>query len=278
MPELPEVQTVVDQLRNVILGQKIRAVDVFYSRICEDQDLNAFLENQQIIDVFRRGKYIVVQLGKGYWITHLRMEGRFFIIKDDQVKAKHTHVSIYFDDFRLDYHDTRKFGRLVFTDHLEVFFKELGPEPFDSNLNGHVLKHKAKGRSIPLKSLILDQHFIAWIGNIYADESLFRAKLSPFKKAESLSVKDWDTWLESAREILNIALEDGGSTIRSYASVHGVDGRFQQHLKVYGRAHQTCVECKDTLKRGLVNQRSTVYCMKCQKVSQHAHRHYGIHR
>lgn len=278
MPELPEVQTVVDQLRNVILDQKILEVDIFYPSICEHQDLNGLLQNQKILDVFRRGKYIVIKLEEGYWITHLRMEGRFFIIKDDQVRAKHTHVSIHFDDFRLDYHDTRKFGRLVYTNDLDAFFKELGPEPFDTNLSGQVLKQKAKGRTIALKSLILDQHFIAGIGNIYADESLFRAHLSPFKKAESLSVKDWETWLNSAQEILNIALKDGGSTIRSYASVHGVDGRFQQHLKVYGRAHQNCFDCGGLLRRGLVNQRSTVYCMKCQKVSQHAHRHYGIHR
>lgn len=279
MPELPEVQTVVDHLALNVLGQVIQKVQVIWPSIVHhDPTFSSKLVGQHIQAMSRRGKYILFHLDVGYLVVHLRMEGKFFLQKEQDPIAKHTHVTLLLDLVRLDYHDTRKFGRFEFVENLQDYFKDrLGLEPFDQALTPKHLKHLAKTRSIPLKAFLLDQKMMAGIGNIYADESCFEAMLSPFKPVNKLKETEWERLIIAIRKVLSLALESGGSTIRSYTVSHGVSGRFQQSLKVYGRAHLPCTRCGQNLDKGIVNQRSTVYCGVCQKVSQDAHRHYGIH-
>lgn len=277
MPELPEVQTIINHLKPQLIHQTILSVEVYYPPIAYHKDLNLLLKDKIICDIHRRGKYIILVLNKGFCIIHLRMEGKFFIqaIKDDH--SKHNHASFFFKDFRLDYNDTRKFGRIDYTEGIEDYFKDkLGLEPFDENLSSLYLKEKAKGRIIPVKTFILDQAVIAGIGNIYSDEILFDAKISPFKKAKSISLCEWDQIILSTRKILTLALKDGGSTIKSFAVSHEINGLFQQHLQVYSHANQACKVCETILEKAYINGRSSVYCEKCQKVSQNARRHYRI--
>lgn len=279
MPELPEVQTVVDHLAAHLLGQTIHKVEIHWPALTHHQaDFASKLEQKTLHSIHRRGKYLVFVLDEGYWIVHLRMEGKFFLNDPSDPIAKHTHACLWFDRFRLDYNDTRKFGRFDWTFDEEAFFADrLGLEPFDHRLTPSHLKSCAAKRRIPLKAFLLDQSVIAGIGNIYADESCFKAQLSPFKTARSLTLSEWEKLIEAIREVLTMALNSGGSTIRTYTVSHGVTGRFQQSLMVYGRNQEPCKVCGNLLERGIVSQRSTIYCRHCQKVSQHAHRHYGIH-
>ena len=278
MPELPEVQTIINHLKTKLVNQVIEDVSIYYPAICYHKDLKQDLEFKKILDITRRGKYLIFVLSQGYMIVHLRMEGKFFIHKIEDARHKHTHVSFFFKDFRCDYNDTRKFGRIDYCEDIDNYFKDkLGLEPFDENCNAEYLKSKAKGKKIPVKTFILDQSVIAGIGNIYSDESLFDAKLSPFKAAEKVTLEEYKRLIISIRKILTLALKDGGSTIKSFAVSHEINGLFQQHLQVYSRGYQECKVCSNTLEKGRVNGRSCVYCMNCQKVSQNAHRHYRIH-
>ena len=280
MPELPEVQTVVDHLAQHVVGLTCTNGEISWPALVHHkEDFLNHLIGKTCIALTRRGKYLVFHLTHGYWIVHLRMEGKFFIQKEHDPIAKHTHAWLMWNEVRLDYNDTRKFGRFDYTEDLEDFFStRLGLEPFDEQLTADYLKACAKHRRIPVKSFILDQHVLAGVGNIYADESLFSAQLSPFKPVSRVTSLEWDRWIIELRRILRFALESGGSTIRSYSVSHGVSGRFQQSLQVYGRFSQACYRCGTRLDRGRVQGRTTVYCKSCQKVSEYAHRHYRIDR
>lgn len=277
MPELPEVQTIVNHLNLNLKDQVIRDFNVYYPAICYHKDFSNQLINQSIKQLSRRGKYIIIHLEKGFLIIHLRMEGKFFIQNLHDTLSKHTHASLYFDQYRLDYNDTRKFGRLDYTFDLDAYFKDrLGLEPFDPLCDAQYLKSRAKSRTLAVKSFILDQSVIAGVGNIYSDEALFDAKISPFKSANRLSLSEWEQLITSIRKILSLALESGGSTIRTFAVSHDINGLFQQQLQVYARQGQACKRCSQTLVKARINGRSSVYCLNCQKVSQHAHRHHRI--
>lgn len=280
MPELPEVQTVVDHLAKHVVNQTCTDLAILWPALTHhDEQFASYLLNKQCTAMSRRGKYLVFHLTQGYWIVHLRMEGKFFLNQAQYPLAKHTHAWIQWGDVRLDYNDTRKFGRFDYTEDLDAFFKtRLGLEPFDKQLTPKLLKTAAKRRTIPVKAFIMDQHEVAGIGNIYADESLFEAGISPFKKASSVTEVEWEKWIVSVRKILQAALDSGGSTIRTYSITHGVNGRFQQSLHVYGRYNQACHVCGRLLDKGSVQGRTTVFCKNCQKVSEYAHRHYRIDR
>lgn len=279
MPELPEVETVRQLLQSQIQGKTIQGGQVYWPAIVyhRAQFIEA-VRGQTIHKIGRRGKYLLFHLDSCILVVHLRMEGKFYLQDKDSALKKHTHVSLDLGDVRLDYHDVRKFGRFECIESIETYFKDkLGYEPFDERLTGDYLKSLAQPRSIPLKAYLLDQRMMAGIGNIYADEICFEASVSPFKKVNRISLDEWNLILVSTRKILQAAIDSGGSTIRSYTSSLGVTGLFQQSLHVYGRAQQACHVCGNPLERGVVNQRSTVYCLQCQKVSQHARRHYRAH-
>lgn len=279
MPELPEVETVASVLRTRLLNQTIRRATVLWPRIVqEDADFNTKVSGRTIVSIGRRGKYLILNMDQGHLIIHLRMEGKFYISEPKSIPRKHTHVILHFDTFDLEYNDVRKFGRILYCEDPEpILSGKLGYEPFDPELTADKLKELAKHRIIPLKAYLLDQSVIAGIGNIYADEICYAAKISPFKPVRNLKLDDWERIIQEARRILRSAIDSGGSTIRSYTSSLGVTGLFQQTLNVYGRSGLACKVCGETLQRGIVTQRSTVYCLSCQKVSRHAHRHYGIH-
>lgn len=267
MPELPEVETVVRILQTQIVGQTINDITVSWPKTIENLDYFIHeVKNQTIQSLSRRGKYINIHLDRGVILVHLRMEGKFFIRKKNESSFKHTHVILHLDSINLEFNDTRKFGRMVYTeDPMQYLDHKLGLEPFDSNLNVEYLREKAKKRKIPLKTFLLDQSVIAGIGNIYSDEICFKMKRNPNTSVSRLNKKDWLNCIQSTQEILNSAIDAGGSSVRSYTSSLGVTGLFQLNIHVYGRAKQACHECNTELIKTVINQRSSVYCPKCQK-------------
>lgn len=268
MPELPEVETVRQTLRNLILGRTILDVKVYYNNIV-DGDTETFInhmKNQKIMDVDRKGKYLIFQLNQRAFISHLRMEGKYLYENSDLPIEKHTHLVFCLDNgMDLRYHDTRKFGRIqeVPLDGYDSVapISKLGMEPFELDfLSFYESIHHSQ---LPIKTVLLDQTKIAGLGNIYANEVLFRAKIHPLTKASALSKNKCQLIISTSIEVLNEAISQGGTTIRSFTS-NGIHGLFTQQLMVHGKEECGC--CKHPILRKKINGRSAYYCPKCQKI------------
>ncbi len=275
MPEIAEVETVRNTLKNKILNKKIKEVKIIYPKIIET-DLDEFkkvMEGNTFHDIKRIGKYLIFELDKHYLISHLRMEGKYFLKNSNEEILKHEHLIFKFsDNTDMRYHDTRKFGRmaLVLKENLYDYegVKKQGIEPIDDKLSKEYLYDKFKNKSIPMKTLLLDQTIISGLGNIYADEVLFEARVNPFKLGKDITLSECDRIKASSKKIILKAIEEGGTTIRSYTSSLGVTGRFQQYLGVHKQEGKPCKICKTIIKKAKVNGRSTYYCEKCQNVKK----------
>lgn len=268
MPELPEVETVIRTLEHQIKDAEIEKVQVIYPKLVDNLDPREFenkLKGQHFRKFERRGKYLIFELDDYILVSHLRMEGKFYVEPDLKVKDKHTHLIISLTDSRfIMYHDVRKFGRMqLYAKGTELtVLNKLGLEPFDQNLNIDYLKKKCPAHH-ELKEILLDQSIIAGIGNIYANEICFAMKVLPDKQFFQLSDKQLQALIDATRTILAAAIKDGGTTIRSYTSSLGVNGKFQQHLMVHGQ--QICKVCGSQIKKVYLKGRGTYYCPKCQK-------------
>lgn len=273
MPELPEVETIKNILKTVIVNKTIAKVDVFYEKVVKDE-VNFFiktLENKKFLNLARIGKYLIFHLSDEFvLISHLRMEGKFFYFENEQeTKSKHGLVLFTFSDNTfLEYNDTRRFGMLKLSKEDEYlllpFLTKLGPEP------SHVkdvlpLYQKSRKRGIAIKSLLLDQTFLSGLGNIYVDEVLFKTKVHPETPAHLITQEKLKEIINVSVEVLNEAILSGGSTIRSYKAGLGIDGNFQTKLLAYGRKDQPCITCQTPLKKIFVNNRGTTYCVHCQR-------------
>jgi formamidopyrimidine-DNA glycosylase len=273
MPELPEVETVRRTLKKQILNEEFKEVYVYYPNIIEEPDVDSFksrLKGQQIIDMDRKGKWLIFVLNDYLLLTHLRMEGKFFIRHHDDELGKHEHVAFLFKSgIELRYNDTRKFGRMYLLDKDIAFTKkplnELGLEPWDDNLNSTYLLNKYKNKKLPIKTVILDQSIITGIGNIYADEILYKACINPLQPASSLNVNDCNNIIKYTRDILSKAIDLGGTTIRSYESSEGVHGRFQTNLECHNHEGDKCPKCGEIITKIRVGGRGTYFCPNCQK-------------
>lgn len=271
MPELPEVETVRQVLKRQVLNKKIIKVDVFYEKIIANCSANEFslqLMNQTILDVQRKGKFLIFVLDHGYLLSHLRMEGKYWF--DLNLLDKHAHIVFYFSDGKvLIYHDTRKFGRMYYFQkevdiHQQYPLLNLGMEPFEIQ-NGQILFEKFMKTKKCIKEVLLDQKIMAGIGNIYADEICFKAKIHPLTLANKLTKKQCETLLNASKEILMKAIKEGGSTIKTYQSAHGVDGKFQNELMVYNHANEPCKICGHSIKKIKIGGRGSSYCPYCQR-------------
>lgn len=274
MPELPEVETVKNTLKRQVLGKKIVDVNIFYPNLIEFPTVDEFKKqiiNQTINDIKRRGKWLMFELNDYVLLSHLRMEGKYLIRKKGDDVTKHEHISFLFsDNTELRYQDTRKFGRMHLIKKDEVNdrkpINELGLEPWDSNLTVSYLKEKYKSKKLPIKTVILDQSIIVGIGNIYADEILFLSHINPLKKCVDLNDIELQSIIDNTKIVLDLAIKDGGTTIRSYTSSEGVHGRFQQNLKVHNKENMPCPICHTNIIKIKVGGRGTYYCEKCQKI------------
>ncbi|MGM0903408.1 MAG: DNA-formamidopyrimidine glycosylase [Bacillota bacterium] len=277
MPELPEVETVRKTLESLVIGKEIKNVSIYWPKMVkhpvEVEQFTDALRGQHILEMGRRGKFLIFYTEDFAMISHLRMEGKYGVYSSDLPIEKHTHAIFSFTDgSEMRYKDVRKFG----TFHLYLKgseFKEppligLGPEPFSDDFTLAGLKEKLAKTTRKVKPALLDQKVLVGLGNIYVDEALFRSKIHPERIASSLSEKEIATLHKEIINTLSEAVEKGGSTIRSYINSQGQIGMFQLELYVYGRQNEPCKKCGTALKKTVVGGRGTHFCPKCQKLSE----------
>lgn len=273
MPEKPEVITVAKKLEQRILNKKIKSVEVLYDNIVMYPEVSIFKKNivdEVVKSITTRGKWIVVELINNYLLFHLRMEGKFFFRNFDDDINKHEHVIFNFENGeQLRFADVRKFAKVMLIPRDKLYtmkpYTELGYEPWDKELNKEYLKEKYKNKNIPIKTLLLDQSIITGIGNIYADEILFLCRIHPLVKSKDLLDDDLSNIIQSTILVLDKAIKEGGTTIRSYTSEEGVTGLFQNSLNVHQRQGEKCHVCNSTILKIKVGGRGTYFCPSCQK-------------
>jgi formamidopyrimidine-DNA glycosylase len=272
MPELPEVETVVRGLQATVIGLNIQGLTLSDKklRLPYPQDLKQHLLQQRIYSVTRRSKYILINLSNHYTIcVHLGMSGKLIVGKPERL-MKHDHVTLSLSGgIEMKYNDPRRFGLFTTIRSQDLdyhqLFANLGIEPLTDEFNGRYLLTICSGKSTPIKPFLMDATKIVGVGNIYAAESLFKARISPQRSAGSLSLKEAELLVNAIKEVLLSAIESGGSTLRDYANSSGQAGYFQHNFKVYGRADQPCLVCGNTLQSIKQMGRSTFFCSTCQK-------------
>lgn len=273
MPELPEVETVRRSLQNRIVGEVIADVDIRFPGCIEGGDPESFRHKvigRTIVGVERRAKYLVLRLDDGAAIVvHLRMTGRLTVAssawppEDGQLRADFALRS----GLRLHFHDQRKFGRISWhAGEADLNARiVVGPDPTGEDFRVADLARIALGRKRPIKSLLLDQRLIGGIGNIYADESLFRAEIAPNRPAGSLSDREIAVLYTAIREVLAEGVEHKGTSFRDYVDGDGRKGSYQERLNVYGREGKPCLKCETPIKRLKLAGRSASFCPRCQR-------------
>jgi formamidopyrimidine-DNA glycosylase len=262
MPELPEVETVVRTLRPAIVGRRILNAEFTGLRVLigsARKTANA-LAGRRVVAIERHGKFISIRLDKGYLVVHLGMTGKLLI---DGELSKWTHAIFTLDRGSLLYEDPRQFGRIEYGDELPARVAALGPEPLEVSLEEFA--RRLKQRKSPIKAVLLNQAVVRGVGNIYADEALFRAGVHPKRIAATLRLDRVERVFLSMREVLAEAIESRGSSVSNYVDAEGRKGSFQSAHRVYQRTGEACVNCGAPIKRILLAQRGTHYCSKCQK-------------
>lgn len=270
MPELPEVQTTCNGIQPFIQGQKIIDVVVRTPKLRWDIpiDLREQLTHQTVQSVQRRAKYIIIELETKYLIIHLGMSGHLRILKEYLLPAKHDHIDIAFENgITLRYNDPRRFGAVLITQDVSKFhlFKNLGPEPLSQEFNWEYLKKSIQNKQIPIKAHLMNQKTVVGVGNIYASEALFLAKIHPLRPPESLTTEEGKKLITAIQTILEKAIQQGGTSIADYMNSEGKPGYFSQQLQVYQRAGLACHICQSPIEQVRIAQRSSFYCPTCQK-------------
>jgi formamidopyrimidine-DNA glycosylase len=281
MPELPEVETVVRDLRSQLTGRRIETVKLtsdplVLSRLIRYPTPRSFaarLRGQTIRTVERRGKYIVMPLGENgrRFVVHLGMTGHLRGWEPEEATVKHTHFRALLDSgLELRYDDPRQFGRLLLGTQDELvqaraFPARLGPEPIHGDLTEAEFERLIRARRRPVKSALLDQSFLAGVGNIYADEACFRAGIRPSRWTHRLTARERRALYSSIEEVLENSIAARGSSIINYVDAFGVRGSNQEKLLVYGRGGEPCLKCGTRLQVTRLAGRGTVYCRKCQR-------------
>ncbi|HEV2475967.1 MAG TPA: bifunctional DNA-formamidopyrimidine glycosylase/DNA-(apurinic or apyrimidinic site) lyase [Candidatus Dormibacteraeota bacterium] len=274
MPELPEVETIVADLRPHLVGRTILRAELAFPTIVRHPEPEEFVDaivGMRIESVGRRGKYILVHLSHDLLlVVHLGMTGQLRLVDESAPLEKHTHVVLFLNDGRqLRYRDPRRFGRLLLGTEAALLdarkMPRLGPEPIDPDFAADELYRRLRKRTAPLKAVLLDQKAIAGVGNIYADESLHRARLRPDRIAGSVSKKSAARLHESLRESLGTAIANRGSSVDTYRDAWGELGGQQEELRVYGRAGEPCFTCGRPLRSVRIAGRTTVFCTRCQR-------------
>ncbi|MBU1144820.1 MAG: DNA-formamidopyrimidine glycosylase [Firmicutes bacterium] len=276
MPELPEVETIKETLKLQILNKTIHNIFVFYDKIITNSSEEEFkkkLIGETLIDIKRYGKYLFFIFNHITLVSHLRMEGKYFLKPKTDPFEKHEHIIFEFTDgLTLRYHDVRKFGTM----ELKAIGEELsakgvstlGIEPFELEFTSEYLKNKIHNSSRPIKSLLLDQTIVCGLGNIYVDEVLFLSKIHPKTQGKNLNDFDISQLIVQTPIVLNKAILLGGTTIRSYVSSLGVSGRFQNELNVHTLKGKSCKVCSQEIVKIKVGGRGTYFCPTCQIKSE----------
>lgn len=269
MPELPEVETICAGIAPHINQQRIKKVLLHTAKLRWPISKAVFqLENQIIISVMRRGKYILLNTAIGTAILHLGMSGYLQLLPAAAPKKKHDHIEIIFDNnLCLRLNDARRFGAFLWqkngSEH--PLLTNLGPEPLTPNFSVNYLFQSLKGKTRPIKLVIMDSSVVVGVGNIYANEALFVAQINPNRAAGTLSCVECKNLVNSIKKILKKAIKAGGTTLKDFQNSDGKPGYFKQSLQVYGREEKTCYACGELLSANRLGQRATVWCNRCQK-------------
>ena len=273
MPELPEVETIVRELRNEISGDKISSVDIFRKNPIVQGDLVKFqqdLNGRKFLDVTRRAKYLIFHLyPRGFLIAHLRMTGKFIVSKYASKPSKYNRLCFHLKSGRiLIFDDLRCFGTLEIQKKLDdskSLFK-LGIEPLSKEMHSNYFIKKLSKSKRNIKSILLDQKIVAGLGNIYVSEILFRSCIHPQSAVRKLNEKDWNKIIKYTQIILEEAIKNNGTSISDFRRINDKTGKFQKFLQVYGKKNQPCPKCGIPIQRVVQQQRSTFFCLGCQKM------------
>jgi formamidopyrimidine-DNA glycosylase len=271
MPELPEVETTRRGLEPLLVGRRIRSVVVRDRRMRQPvpRRLPRIVAGATIRSLARRGKYLLMDCGSGTLILHLGMSGRLWVVRDGAAPTPHDHFDLVLDDgtvVRL--RDPRRFGLVLWQvgDALaHPLLAQIGPEPLSAAFDGAALHAATRNRSAAIKHVIMDSHTVAGLGNIYANEALFRAGISPRIAARRLNRERCSVLAAAIRETLEAAIGAGGSSLRDYVASDGLAGNYQSQFLVYDRAGEPCRRCGTRIRGMRQGQRSTYYCPRCQK-------------
>lgn len=271
MPELPEVETTRIGIAAHVLAETIERVEVRERRLRwpVPKNLGRKLEGQTVRKLTRRGKYLVFHTDHGCMLLHLGMSGSLRILTEDLAPARHDHVDFVFaSGLCMRFRDPRRFGSIHWTDsdpEKHPLLCHLGPEPLSDSLNGNYLYHKSRGRTQGIKTFLMDSRIVVGIGNIYANESLFVAGIHPKRKAGNISHARYEKLADAIKQVLQMALAKGGTTLRDFINGNGEPGYFRLELKVYDRAGLPCTTCNTPIRESRLGQRSSFYCTQCQR-------------
>ncbi|MGB4677990.1 MAG: bifunctional DNA-formamidopyrimidine glycosylase/DNA-(apurinic or apyrimidinic site) lyase [Aggregatilineales bacterium] len=270
MPELPEVEMVVRGLRDDMVGRTFLNMRAEWAPQLGDTTPDAFaarLSGQKVEALWRRGKYVIFELTDDYLIIHLKMTGRLYVAREGEVYDADRFLRVVFgldNGYELRFSDVRKFGRLYLVSDVEGVVGKLGPEPLDGDFTLEAFRARLGNRTRNIKALLLDQSFIAGVGNIYADEALWLAGIAPQRKADTLTAEEQERLYHAVRSVLNEGIAREGSSISWYRKPDGSAGSYQNFFKVYGREDEPCPRCGTPVLKLWIAQRGTHYCPHCQ--------------
>ena len=271
MPELPEVESTRRGLADEVLGCTVAKVIVRDRRLRWPVPgaLPRKLAGQAIRDIRRRAKYLLIEIGGGTVLVHLGMSGSLRLLDASTAPRPHDHVDVILDDGRcVRYHDPRRFGCWLWTDSDPACHRllvHLGPEPLGPTFDGAWLHGRLRGRTAPIKNLLMDSRIVAGVGNIYANEALFIASIDPRRAGGRIARRRIDRLAGAIRQVLSVAVEAGGTTLRDYTRADGAMGEFAGRLNAYGRDGEACPRCGAPIAKTVLAQRTTWFCRRCQR-------------
>lgn len=270
MPELPEVETTRQGVSHYIKSQKVQKVNIHFPtlRWPIDKKLCDILPGQTLKDIKRRGKYLIFEFQTGTLIIHLGMSGSLRITSVTHQKEKHDHFELIFNrNCILRLRDPRRFGAVLWTEtdwKTHELIKNLGPEPLEKTFTALYLHTLSRNKTVSIKNFIMNSHIVVGVGNIYANESLFLAGIHPKTPAKKISLPRYEKLVTAIKQVLRMAIKQGGTTLKDFASPEGKPGYFALQLNVYGRENATCYVCGKPIKHCIIGQRATYYCPNCQ--------------
>ena len=270
MPELPEVETTQRGLAPHVVGRAIARVEVREPRLRWPvaKTLARALADTRIDSLERRGKYLLFGTRAGTLLVHLGMSGSLRYLPTADVPSLHDHIDVHFaDGGALRFNDPRRFGSFTLTaaPQLHPLLKALGPEPLGDEFTADYLWRSSRGRRVTIKQHLMNGHVVVGVGNIYASEALFRARIHPLRAAGRIAKARLEPLVGAVRDVLRDAIDEGGTTLRNFVGGDGRPGYFRGSLRVYERAGLPCVTCAAPIERRVVGQRATYYCARCQR-------------
>ena len=272
MPELPEVETSVRGVSPYLKGQKIEEIIVRQKQLrWQVSDELSEMQGAEILDIYRRAKYLIIHTNKGDILVHLGMSGSLGILSKEQNQpvGKHDHVDLVTKNGTiLRYNDPRKFGAWLWVDKAEnsELLKKLGPEPLSESFNPDYLYQQSRNKTVAVKNFIMNNAIVVGVGNIYACESLFMAGIHPELSSQNLTKKHCERLVNVIKEVLTKAIIQGGTTLKDFIQPDGKPGYFAQVLQVYGRKGEECNDCGTIIQAKVIGQRNSFFCPKCQKL------------